>query len=397
MDTRMTGVELLDSGQRFAVTMWEYSWLVQRSGKQAEYADWDKVLDELVERGYDCIRIDAFPHCIAKDANGKVLDEVTFLPIPDNFMWGNHEPVTVNVRDGLIEFMKKIKERGLYVGLSSWYNDDSEHRKLMIKSPQDYSRIWLETLDFIAEHDLLDIVVWVDLCNEFPMAIWSPHAYADVIGMEYEKSKSLRGLLRYIRQWDEEAIARASNYFNQGIDAVRSKYPDLKYTYSFQAIGSKNLVQTDTSAFDLAEPHIWATDSVGWTLRSKHLQAFLGSYPQGVVSHANKSMKLYPKYKDKIYRILDERTDFWAEWAGKQNLPLITSEGWCSVMYEDISHNGFVGEWDWFKEVSEMGVRLAVEKGWNGICTSNFCQPHFEGMWHDVEWHREMTDLIRNG
>jgi hypothetical protein len=67
------------------------------------------------------------------------------------------------------------------------------------------------------------------------------------------------------------------------------------------------------------------------------------------------------------------------------------------VLYEDISPNGEAGEWDWFKEVAEVGVEMAIEKGWQGICTSNFCQPHFEGMWRDVAWHRRMTDLIRGG
>ena len=41
-----TGAQLLESGERFAVTMWEYSWLTQRQGEQDEYADWDKVLDD---------------------------------------------------------------------------------------------------------------------------------------------------------------------------------------------------------------------------------------------------------------------------------------------------------------------------------------------------------------
>jgi hypothetical protein len=95
MASRMTGAQLLESGQRFSVAMWEYSWLVQRSGRQSEYADWDKVLDELQERGYDCIRIDAFPHCIASGPDGKTVDEITFLPIANNFMWGNHEPVSL--------------------------------------------------------------------------------------------------------------------------------------------------------------------------------------------------------------------------------------------------------------------------------------------------------------
>jgi hypothetical protein len=52
-------------------------------------------------------------------------------------------------------------------------------------------------------------------------------------------------------------------------------------------------------------------------------------------------------------------------------------------------------EWDWLKELCEVGVRAAASKGvWAAIATSNFCAPQFVGMWRDVEWHRRMTDLI---
>ena len=172
----MIDSKLLESNRRFAVTMWEYSWLVQRSGKQSEYTDWDKALDELVERGYDCIRIDAFPHLIAGGPDGNILEDFIMLPIPDFFMWGNHTKVKVQPRKSLIEFMNKVKERGIYVGLSGWYNDDTTHRKSTIKFPEDYSRIWIETLDYLKENDLLNIVVWVDICNEFPLPAWSPGA-----------------------------------------------------------------------------------------------------------------------------------------------------------------------------------------------------------------------------
>ena len=64
-----------------SVTMWEFSWLVRRQGAEAEYADWDKVLDELAERGYDTIRIDAFPHLVADDR-----ETFTILPQKPLFM-----------------------------------------------------------------------------------------------------------------------------------------------------------------------------------------------------------------------------------------------------------------------------------------------------------------------
>ncbi|MGF1760114.1 hypothetical protein L4D76_19695 [Photobacterium sagamiensis] len=114
MSYPMPGNEFLNSGKRFAITMMEYSWLVQRSGAQDEYADWDKVLDEVVERGYEAIRLDVFPHILKNHKDG---DEnvVTFKAVEDSFMWGHHrKEVTVDVQADLIEFMKKCKDRGIY-------------------------------------------------------------------------------------------------------------------------------------------------------------------------------------------------------------------------------------------------------------------------------------------
>ena len=59
-----------------AITMWDFSWL-ERRWPGAGYEDWDKVLDELLERGYNAMRIDAYPHLVAENPTGKwMLNEV---------------------------------------------------------------------------------------------------------------------------------------------------------------------------------------------------------------------------------------------------------------------------------------------------------------------------------
>ena len=47
--------------RRFATAMWDFSWATRRFGNEAEYADWDRALDELAERGYDNVRSEALP------------------------------------------------------------------------------------------------------------------------------------------------------------------------------------------------------------------------------------------------------------------------------------------------------------------------------------------------
>ena len=46
--------------------MWDFSWL-ERRWPGAGYEDWDKILDELAERGYHADRIDAYPHLVAEN------------------------------------------------------------------------------------------------------------------------------------------------------------------------------------------------------------------------------------------------------------------------------------------------------------------------------------------
>ena len=47
-----------------AIAMWDFSW-IERRWPGAGYEDWDVALDELVERGYDAVRIDTFPHFLS--------------------------------------------------------------------------------------------------------------------------------------------------------------------------------------------------------------------------------------------------------------------------------------------------------------------------------------------
>ena len=388
-----TGAQLLDSGERFSIAMWEYSYLLQRTGKQHEYADWDMVLDQVVERGYQCLRIDPFPHLLARGKDGQTVDE--FDDVMDfNHMWTRFEPLRYRPREGVVEFMTKCRERGIYVALSSWYRHDTTGRQRMVQSPADYARIWIETLDILAEADLLDIVVYVDLCNEFPFHKWCIGPSEDIFdGKRYMKSAMGIG-------WTEQVVGRINRYFKESIGPIREAYPTLKYTFS--SISHHGWNRIDHSALDCLDPHIWAAPRVPmFAFRSGFYRALLSrprkNYGRHLARHIEKCMQLYPRYREKLHAALRSDINWWTDLGRERELPLVMTEGWATIIYEDLFHAGALGEWEWFKEVAEVGVKHAVDCGWQGICTSNFCQPHFEGMWTDVEWHQAMTHLIRNG
>jgi hypothetical protein len=46
--------------------------------------------------------------------------------------------------------------------------------------------------------------------------------------------------------------------------------------------------------------------------------------------------------------------------------------------------------------IKTTSAAVASTGQWVAIATSNFCEPQFKGMWDDIEWHRRLTDIIKN-
>jgi len=372
------------------ITMWEFSWLVRRTGGEAEYADWDRVLGELIDRGYGCVRIDAFPHLVASGPRGDARERFTIRPQPKQFMWGNHAPVEVSPRRGLVEFLSRLADRKLRVGLSSWFVDDDSHRRVAIASATDLSRVWIETLAFLESEGFLGLVEWVDLCNEFPLPMWLPAVSRDIFGAR------LTGLRVMFSRWTPEQRTAAGRFACDAIGAVRARFPRLAYTLSLTSWNAQSVFRTDLSAFDLLEPHLWISDAVAWNAITGHpLMLLLPFARQQAAVYARLAEAAWRRDPDGWLRGLGESMDRWTAFARERGLPLYTTEGWASVMYDDVASAPGASEWGWFKEASEEAVRMAASRGWQGICTSNFAQPHFRGMWSDAAWHRRVNALVR--
>jgi hypothetical protein len=150
----------------------------------------------------------------------------------------------------------------------------------------------------------------------------------------------------------------------------------------------------DTSSFDLAEVHVWLTSDLEFSGLSGQLPVLLELSPDALPAHAQKAPEVYYADRDGWLRTLEGLIDAWADWAAARGLPLITSEAWGPINYDDVDSITGTSEWDWVQDVCAEGVQMAIGKGWSGICTSNFAQPHFEGMWSDLAWHQEQTALI---
>lgn len=361
--------EILESSRKlfrtdkpFAITMWDFSW-IERRWPGAGYEDWDEALEQLTKRGYDAVRIDAFPHLMAVDPYREWL----LKPVWSMNAWGSPSINRIRLYDDFRHFLAACRRHGVRVGLSTWFREDEENQRMKITAPERHAEIWIKTLDYIREWGELDNILYVDMCNEFPQKIWAPFFAA----MNENAAKELKAS----QDWMQKAAS-----------SLKQSYPDIPVTFSF--VGPYDTLQ-DMPYLDFFEPHIWMADSSDfYQTVGYHYDLFTD---ESYVRLQQNGERLYLEnqkyYNDRLVQTIQHTAD----WSRRTGKPLITTECWSVVDYKDWP----LLNWDWILELNELGVRTAADTGrWAGIATSNFCGPQFTGMWRELAWHRKLTALI---
>lgn len=353
--------------------MWDFSWL-ERRWPGAGYENWDQALDELAELGYNAVRIDAYPHLLAANPTGKwMLKEV--WNVQD---WGSPDMIEVRIQPNLNEFISKCRERDIKVGLSSWYRRDVDDTLLKINAPEKMADCWLKTLKSIEQDGLMDAILYVDLCNEWPGDAWVPFfsiKYPNVGWGEWYKKESM--------EWMEAAIK-----------ITRANYPDMPFTFSFDTEDVSVYEQVDASFLDFYEHHIWMVQQNGNEFYRKVGYGYERFSPEGYKNVVKNAERVYREQPEYWQGLLTKRLNQMGDIARRLRRPLITTECWGIVDYKDWP----LLDWEWVKELCEVGTKTASETGqWVAISTSNFCGPQFVGMWRDIEWHQKLTHIIRSG
>jgi len=360
-----------DQPYPLAITMWEFSWL-ERRWAGAGYEDWDRALSELVERGYDAIRIDAFPHLIYEDPEREYL----MLPHWSTQDWGSPEINRVQVQPNLNKFLERCRAHNVRVGLSSWFRTDEEDVRMKLSTAQKLGEAWLAVLKSIEEGGVLDTILYVDLCNEWTGDAWCPFFVNDppeALWTGWDTKKS--------HQWMGDSIA-----------VLKEKYPHIPYTFSFTGeVNRETLSKGPFKMLDFLEPHIWMTSYNGGEFYQKVGYNYERFDYTGYRNMALHGKRIYEEQKEYWQKGLTEQIQLAARWSELQNQGLITTECWGVVDYKDLP----LLEWGYIKELCALGTLEAAKTGrWFAIATSNFCGPQFVGMWRDIEWHRKLTNAI---
>ncbi len=359
-------------GSPRAITMWDFSWL-ERRWEGAGYEDWDMVLDELAVRGYNAIRLDAYPHLLAENATKKWLLKECW----NQQVWGSPDMNEVQIQPYLNEFLSKCRDRDIKVGLSSWYREDIDNVRLKLTTPEQIADIWIKTLKSIEQDHLLDTILYVDFCNEFPGNSWAPW-FASVhpnVG------------------WGEWHTTEGLAWMKKSLDIVRVVYPDMPFIYSFDNEDVRMYEKVDISFLDFYEHHLWMAQQN----RGEYYKLVGYDYgrfsPEGYKKLARNGERVYKEKPAYWQHLLTSRINQLGDIARKNGRPLVTTECWGIVDYKDWP----LLKWDWVKELCALGTITAAKTGmWAAISTSNFCGPQFAGMWRDIQWHQELTGAIRS-
>ncbi len=352
-----------------AIAMWDFSWL-ERRWLGGSYEDWDKALDELSDRGYNAVRIDAYPHLLAANPTKKW----TLLPVWDQYDWGAPGIVTVQIQPSLTKFIAKCKKRHIKVGLSTWYRQDLDNTRLTVDTPAKMARNWLAVLDIVKKENLLDSILYVDLCNEWPAESWAPFFKAKRDGHNWSTQESV--------SWMKEAAV-----------AMQQQYPAIPFTFSFDYYQQDILQGNPTPYLDVIEQHLWMASLNNGEFNDKLGIDWDGFSSRDLERMAEKAEPLYKANKPYWDQILTSSIRQFAADARVANKPLVTTECWGMVNYKDYP----MLDWSLEKELCVLGVTTAAATGqWVAMATSNFCGPQYKGMWDDVSWHQKLTSIIKS-
>jgi hypothetical protein len=352
-----------------AITMWEFSW-IERRWPGAGYEDWDQELDELVVRGYNAVRIDPFPHLLAADPHRTW----TLRPEWNTQMWGSPDVDRIVLLPALFDFLGKCRDRGIMVGLSTWYRKDDADTRMKITGPEVMAANWIRTLDLIAQAGYIDSILYTDLCNEWPGEDWAPFVKPPLTYGDWDKPASL-------------------NYMHKAISLVRGCYPQIPLLFSCAEDRPENYLEHDLSDFDLLDPHIWMVqqnDGEFYRLAEYGYERFDA---KGYTNLSLKAEDIYRARPEYWQSALVQAIDRHAIVSRKMKMPLITTECWGVVDYKDWP----LLKWDWVKDLCVLGAAHAASTGqWLAIASSNFCGPQFVGMWRDKGWHQQLTRTIKS-
>ena len=379
---------LLDP-QRLTIMMWDQAYLVRHLPGES-FADYENVLTESCERGYNTVRIDPLPTLVDRERPQTIMHWAD--PQRPFFPWGNRQACTGPAGQWLIEFMQTLLKKNLYYTLSTWWFDETNWcgkegiSPAVKRIPHDHreaAEIWIPFLQQWKQTFGFEHLVYVDIHNEVPFFMQGyKQLLKEKVGLEWD-----RGL-----PFTSEQTGFLADDLNGAMRLLQREFPELRFTASIHADERWMHVPLH---FDCLDVHFYLDADQRWVNRTKFDEWITrGFYTDDswFREFSDRCGKARNAVMPMLFQKQQQKLAAFAAWAGRHGMPLTTSESWSSWYYVD--HPDL--DWEWLLEWAEMTVNGAIAHNMWGWTPHNYVQPQFDN-WKDVAWHRGLTDRFLKG
>lgn len=383
---------------RLTIAMWDFSWLNQHY-PGGFYEDFNKVTDELLERGFNTVRIDAFPLVISKMESDE--QEVTIAGDPLRNWGASDKDRKHAIVTELLEFMKVTKEKNISVILSSWGLGAIEFpdiRKDFV-NPEEHWSAWEKVLDILKSNDLLSHVVYVDFDQEFPY--FSPvapelnrlgkvHKKETTSALEaMEAAGNVESNFKKLK-WNPAQMKFVRGYLNSTLTHFQRKYPELRFTFSFTSFWNE-IRAMNIKSFDVLELHFWLTQSERFQSRTGFGVMKKDRGDRDYKDYMDRLEKTMQSSRPMLMKDMHNRLAWAKAWSEEIGAPLTTTEAWGPWWHMD--HPDL--SWEWLYNWCEEGMQLSSDYQLWGTTPWNYSHPYWEN-WKNVEWYQKVNSRFLN-
>lgn len=370
------------SPRRLTMAMWDQAFVL-RHGAGGSFEDFDRVLDETIERGYNTVRLDPMPQWIDLSRPERVLEwpdpQMPYMP------WCWNTAVKGPVGQWIVEFMEKLLARPyLNYTLSAWWFCNATPSTCqmgppVLRMPRTHlegAEMWVTMLTEWKKRFGLDRLVYLDLVNEVPF--FFP-------GFR-ERLKQETGA-----DWDAPTLSAAQIQFvaselNDALKLLRREFPQLRYTCSIH--GDLRWLDIPVE-FDCLDVHFYADADPRWAERTRFPEFIRDGLFTNSAWHAELGERCAATHRS-VAPMLRARQRHklgqFAAWSRQRGAPLTTTESWASWFYFDTP----ALDWGWLLDWASWSVDDAIDHGMWGWTPHNYVQPQFKN-WSDVKWHQRLT------
>ena len=386
------------SPKRLTIAMWDFSWLFMHY-KGGAFENYDKVTDELLERGFNTVRIDAFPLII-----GELTNDNQAITIPGDPLrnWGQSDiDRPYEVIKELLEFMEMAKRKKINVILSTWNQDCKEFPdvKKDFSTTEKYWKAWDKVLTLLEENQLLDNVCYVDLDQEFPY--FSPfNVEIEKLGKKADdtpsKSNSVEEAMNLNQnliqnantdtyKWKPSQMSYVKSLLEKSLWHFQEKFPKLRFTYSLTSYWEE-IRALKINAFDVLELHIWMTQDIRFLSRSTFDKTTKDRGTHDYSDYMRRVNASLQSVRPMMLKGLHNRLAFAKAWSEEIGAPLTTTEAWGPWWHMDDKNL----DWKWLYDWCKQGMDLAGQYGMWGTTPWNYSHPYWEN-WKNIQWYQRVN------